>query len=120
MPNGKGSLECSYCTHWEGRSGGRGYSSAYEEGRCSLHRVTIASPLPEWIHRVCRDFSPDGEFARDNEWHDQGVDDVVATRLSWFGRDLEPNTLYGFAYNDPPGAWKVMDLPPAGEEPGTD
>ena len=116
MPNGKGSLECSYCLHWHAADGNRGHFYAYEDGFCTLHDVGIPGSRPDWIQRVCTDFSPDEEFARDNrvgQRSDQrDVDDVVAWRFSWLGPDVEADTLYGFNYNDPPNRWIIMTLPP--------
>ena len=117
MPNGKGSLECSYCLHWQALDGDRGHFYAYQDGRCTLHNVGIPGSLPEWIHRVCTDFSPSDEFAADNHVGEfspsRDVGEVVAWRLSWLGADIEPDTLYGFHYNDPSNRWVIKALPPA-------
>ncbi len=122
LPNGKGNLECSYCEHWQSVSGERGYFFAYKDGYCTLHEVSISGSLPNWIHRVCLDFSPAEEFAKDNqiglEWQPLTLDEVVAKRFTQMGISLSPNVLYGFFYSDPTHAWVIMNLPPAIESSG--
>lgn len=93
MPNGKGSLECCYCTHWQGEY--RGYEGAYEEGFCLHHRSTLPSTLNWWGHRVCSAFNADPSYERDSPTIS------VQTRFSWFGEELAPGILYVFPYNQP-------------------
>lgn len=119
LPNGKGNLECSYCEHWMGVSSERGYFFTYEDGYCALHQISIPSSLPDWVHRVCVDFSPDEEFAKDNqiglEWQPLTLSEVVAKRFTWMGISLSPNMLYGFFYSDPTRTWVIMKLSSAVE-----
>jgi hypothetical protein len=102
MPNGKGSLECCYCTHWRGEY--RGYDGAYEEGFCALHRSGLPSTADSWLHRVCSDFEPDTSYERDSPRVS------AEERFSWFGRKLEAGVLYAFPYNQPGALEELKDL----------
>ena len=50
MPNGKGSLECCYCVHWQGEY--QGYDGAYEEGFCGFHQNTLPSTIYQKGNRM--------------------------------------------------------------------
>ena len=101
MANGKGSLECCYCTYWQGQY--NGYDGAYEEGHCLRFNAPLPSTLSTWEHRVCASFSPGPEYERDSSIS-------VEERFSWFGKPLEPGVLYVFPYNDPPSIRKLVVL----------
>jgi hypothetical protein len=102
MPNGKGSLECCYCVHWQGEY--QGYDGAYEEGFCGFHQTTLPSTESTWTHRICSKFEPNTFFVKDTR------DISLAMRFGWFGIKLEDGVLYGFSYNQPDKIQKIKNL----------
>jgi hypothetical protein len=114
MPNGKGALECCYCSHFQSSSGCKGYDCAYEAGTCNHWKVEIPTTLPAWSHRICADFAPNEDYERHNrqmmKYHGQTTAESVSQRMSWFGIDLKPGVLYVFCYNQPPGIREMMKL----------
>ena len=114
MPNGKGALECWYCTHWE-PADDKVYSEPnYGQGRCRHWEVDIPEQEPPRRYRICANFSANSFFEQHNrgmiERHGGNVDDLVRERMSRFGIDLKPGVLYAFHYNDPPGIREMMKL----------
>src|SRR5262249_55035768 len=122
MPNGKGNLECCYCKYWRSESGYQGYDSAYEDGKCTYHQVDITGSLPQWVQRICQDFSPNQNFESDNlighPVQTQSLNQILEMRFSWFEIELEPNVLYGFDYPNPAGIRKLMEFPRLMRKPG--
>ena len=102
MPNGKGSLECCYCTHWRGEY--RGYDGAYEEGFCAYFRSALPATLDSWTHRICSEFTADPSYEIDSH----GI--APEERFSWFGMELKQGVLYGFCYNQPGALEELKDL----------
>lgn len=107
MPNGKGSLDCCYCVHFDGS----GYPDGHGEERfCSFHQVVLPKAKINYNNRVCCHFEP-------NQAYHQHVGlrqfFPLARRFAWFGIDLEPGVLYEFCYNQPPGITKsaVLRIP---------
>ena len=89
MPNGKGTLDCCYCTRF------RGNPWHHEPGHCEFHGVPIpSSPL----NRVCVHFEAGAAY-----YADQGAAETMppALRFTWFRQDLEAGVLYEFSYNTP-------------------
>lgn len=104
MPNGKGSLDCSYCAHFEGV----GYPDGFGEQRlCRFHETILPKPKDESNNRICGNFEPNEAFRADNPSHPFIT---VARRFAWFGIDLEPGALYEFCYNQAPGITKSAVL----------
>lgn len=102
MPNGRGQIDCSYCVHWQGEYAcGDGL---YEKGFCKLHKSEIPSTLPDWNHRVCRDFEPNSHFEKYVQYNS------LEDRLQGFERALKKNVLYEFPYNAPYLIDKLKDL----------
>ena len=124
MPNGKGALECCYCTHFQSQSGYEGYDCAYEAGICDHWQVEIPAAPRAGGHRICANFMPNESYKRHNrgmiERHGGNVEDAVQERMSWFGVDLEPGVLYAFCYNQPPEVKELMPLTEQASEPASD
>jgi hypothetical protein len=120
MPNGRGSLECCYCQHFQSDSGYEGYDAAYEEGHCRHWNVPIPTTLPSWGHRICADFAPNDGYERDNhsanEYHQRDTATSVKVRFSWFGFELKPGVLYRFGYNQPEKATEFIRLDAPAQE----
>lgn len=113
MPNGKGSLECSYCVNYRGNW--QGYDAAYERGVCTFHDAELPDTTAEWLHRICAAFSPNEFYFKDNpvfELEGSSKRITVEERFSWFERHLEQNVLYGFHYNDPGSANEILEFDP--------
>ncbi|MEW6737032.1 MAG: hypothetical protein AB1489_37445 [Acidobacteriota bacterium] len=101
MPNGKGSLECCYCIHWDGKY--QGYDGAYEEGTCKYFAALLPSTVNSWSHRICADFKPNASFEKESRIS-------YEERFSWFGIKLEPGVLYIFSYNQPADVKEFIHL----------
>jgi hypothetical protein len=104
MPNGKGSLDCCYCVHFDAE----GYPDGHGEERCCrFHESVLPKPQIEFNNRICGNFeASEAYFA-----HNRGRQFVtVARRFAWFGADLEPGVLYEFCCNEPPGITKSAVL----------
>jgi hypothetical protein len=114
MPNGRGALECCYCSHFQSSSGYQGYDCAYEAGTCNHWNVEIPAPPSPGDHRICADFAPNEDYEHHNrqmmEYHGQTTAESVKQRMSWFGIELKPGVLYVFCYNQPPGIEKMVAL----------
>ena len=107
MPNGKGSLDCSYCVHF----GGRSYPNDFGEERlCRFHETILPKPIAESNSRICGNFEPNEDYDADNP---NAQFCTLARRFAWFGIDLEPGVLYEFCYNEPPKIAKsaVLRIP---------
>lgn len=111
MPNGKGSLECCCCIHYEGQW--VGYDAYLEQGRCNYHKATLPSTTQTHGNRICSDFSPNEHYYAHNPLFEiRGVIKRITAeeRLSWFGKILEPGMLYVFHYNDPPSVREFLKI----------
>jgi hypothetical protein len=96
MPNGKGSLDCSYCAHFHGGS----YPREFGEPRlCRFHETILPKAQNEGNNRICGNFEPNEDYHTDNPYSQFFP---LARRFAWFGIDLEPGVLYEFCYNEPP------------------
>ena len=105
MPNGKGSLDCCYCVHFD-RS--QGYPDGFgEERMCHFHETVLPKAKVEHNNRICCHFEPNEGYWRDNPSHRFNT---VARRFAWFGTNMEPGVLFEFCYNDPPGITKTAVL----------
>jgi hypothetical protein len=107
MPNGKGSLDCSYCAHFDGG----GYPDGFGEQRlCRFHETILPKAKTESNNRICGNFEP-GDAYRAYISRHQFI--TTARRFAWFGIDLEPGVLYEFCYNEPPKITKsaVLRIP---------
>src|SRR6266446_229331 len=97
MPNGKGSLDCSYCIHFDGT----GYPDGHAEERlCRFHQTVLPKPKLAYHNRICGNFEPNESYGQHGSL---GQFFTLARRFAWFGTDLEPGVLYEFSYNHPPG-----------------
>jgi hypothetical protein len=95
MPNGKGSLDCSYCVHFAGQ----GYPDGHGEERlCRFHETLLPKAKLSDNNRICGNFEPTELYFVHNPSR-QFI--TVARRWAWFGIDLEPGILYEFGYNTP-------------------
>jgi hypothetical protein len=97
MPNGKGTLDCSYCVHFQGK----GYpDGCHEERRCRYHNSVLPKPKLPYHNRICCHFEPNEMY-----WEHNPLREFIPLlrRFAWFGADLEPGVLYEFSYNHPPG-----------------
>src|ERR1043166_4750918 len=104
MPNGKGSLDCCYCVHFDAQ----GYPDGHGEERlCRFHGVRLPKAKVEYHNRLCGNFEPNELYFAHNPLRQYFP---LARRFAWFGKDLEPGVLYEFAYNDPPGISKSAVL----------
>lgn len=91
MPNGRGQLECSYCTHY----GSQGHPSA-----CRRYQVRL--PLPEaGMHRICRGFSVSERAIA------SGHASCLAKQFSELQHSLRPGHLYVFPY---PSSDRARDM----------
>jgi hypothetical protein len=96
--NGRGKIDCVYCTHFIG-------DQQHEPARCRFH----GTALPEsQLNRICCHFEASPRFAEES-----GARILfcpVACQFAWFGADLEPGVLYEFPYSDPPDIKKLVVL----------
>lgn len=102
MPNGKGQIDCCYCVHFVSQY--EGSDAMYDEGNCLFHRRKIPSLLPEWRHRICKDFTPNRHFEKYLQYNS------LEQRFGWFETELEEKTLYEFHYNNHKDIKKLKDL----------
>jgi len=107
MPNGKGSLDCSYCKYFDGQ----GYpDGCHEERLCRFHETVLPQPKLPYHNRICGHFEPNESY-----WEHTPLRRffTLARRFAWFGTDLEPGVLYEFSYNHLPGITplKVLRIP---------
>lgn len=104
MPNGKGSLDCSYCVHFDatGNPGGHG-----EERLCRFHQTILPKAKVQANNRICGNFDASELYCAHNPLRQFCT---LARRFAWFGIDLEPGVLYEFCYNQPPGITKLAVL----------
>jgi hypothetical protein len=108
MPNGKGTLDCCYCVHFDRM---RGYPEGHGEERlCRFHQTVLPKAKVEANNRICGNFEPSELYYAHNPLR-QFI--TLARRFAWFGIDLEPGVLYEFCYNHPPGIAKsaVLRIP---------
>ena len=107
MPNGKGSLDCCYCIHFDAT----GYPDGHGEERlCRFHQTVVPKARVESNNRICGNFKPNGLYDAHSPLEQFFP---LARRFAWFGVDLEPGVLYEFSYNHPPGITKsaVLRIP---------
>jgi hypothetical protein len=107
MPNGKGSLDCSYCVHFDAM----GYPDGHGEERlCRFHQTVLPKAKVEPNNRICGNFEPSELYYAHNPSRQFFT---LARRFAWFGIDLEPGVLYEFCYNEPPKIRKsaVLRIP---------
>jgi hypothetical protein len=104
MPNGKGSLDCSYCVHFDSH----GYPDGHGEERyCRFHQTMLPKAKVETNNRICGNFQASELYYA----HRQSREFItLARQFAWFGTDLEPGVLYEFHYNQPPGITKTAVL----------
>ena len=104
MPNGKGTLDCCYCVHFDsdGYPGGHG-----EERLCRFHQTMLPKAKADYKNRLCGNFEPSELYFAHNPLRQYFT---LARRFAWFGKDLEAGVLYEFGYNDPPGITKLAVL----------
>ena len=95
MPNGKGTLDCSYCVHRRGWDWNP--HKFHAEFICGFHGVRVPPPKDETNNRICCHFEPSEEYVKDNP----SQFFTVNRRFGWFGCNLEPGVLYEFGYNEP-------------------
>jgi hypothetical protein len=86
MPNGKGTLGCTYCRHFAG-------------ARCTFHGVPIPPDAGGW-NTICISFDPSQLY-----WEHNAPYSPPARRFAWFGCDLEAGVLYRF----PDGVPKLIE-----------
>src|SRR3954470_24134832 len=104
MPNGKGSLDCCYCAHFDAQ----GYPDGFGEERlCRFHHTVLPKPRVEHNNRICGNFEPSELYYAHNPSREFVT---LSRRFAWFGIDLEPGILYEFCYNHPPGITKSAVL----------
>lgn len=104
MPNGKGSLDCCYCVHFDGK----GYPDGHGEERfCRFHETVLPKAKISYNNRICGNFEPNTAYLEHTSF---GQFFTLARRFAWFGTDLEPGVLYEFCYNQPPGITKSVVL----------
>ncbi|MDQ6785278.1 MAG: hypothetical protein M3033_00465 [Acidobacteriota bacterium] len=102
MPNGKGQLDCCYCTNWQSEY--QGSDGIYEKGFCKLYKSEIPMTLPSGTHRICLDFTP-------NQFYEKYAElNSIEQRFSRFETNLEKGILYGFPYNLPSNIVKIKNL----------
>jgi len=107
MPNGKGSLDCSYCVHFDAL----GYPDGHGEERlCRFHQTVLPKAKKDYHNRICGNFEPSELYYAHNPSRQFFT---LARRFAWFGIDFEPGVLYEFSYNHPPGITKsaVLRIP---------
>lgn len=90
MANGKGSLDCRYCMHFDHSTG----------DFCRFHGRNLPPPKRVQNNRICCNFEPNSNYDRDNP---QPQFMPLVRRFAWFGTDLQPGVLYEFTYNQPDG-----------------
>ena len=104
MPNGKGSLDCSYCVHLDAE----GYPDGHAEERlCRFHETVLPKPKGEYNNRICCNFEPNELYFAHNPSRQFFP---LARRFAWFAIDLEPGVLYEFCYNMPAAISKTTVL----------
>src|SRR6266446_7391128 len=104
MPNGKGSLDCSYCIHFDGT----GYPDGHAEERlCRFHQTVLPKPKVEYHNRICGNFKPNELCFAHNPSRQFFP---LARRFAWFSTDLDPGVLYEFCYNTPSAISKTAVL----------
>ena len=99
MANGRGSLECCYCIHYNGYWSG--YDAVHEAGYCLHHDAVLPSTVRTQLNRICRDFEPnDAYWAHHPEHELDGIAQRMnpARQFSWFGTELRSGILYVFDY----------------------
>lgn len=117
MPNGKGSLDCCYCVHFDGT-----YPEGHGQERlCRFHQTIVPKGKDPTNNRLCGNFTANEIYYAHETWHQFFP---LARRFAWFGIDLEPGVLYEFCYNVPKeivksavlripdyhnGTWKMPD-----------
>lgn len=107
MPNGRGSLDCCYCVHFEGT----GYPDGHgEERRCHFHQTVLPKATADYLNRICCHFDPNETYELHNGL---GQFAPLVRRFAWFGVDLEPGVLYEYSYPHPPSIaqLKVLRIP---------
>jgi hypothetical protein len=105
LPNGKGSLDCSYCSYF---AGGDGYPEGFgEQHLCRFHAQILPPANNGNSNRICGNFEPNAGYLRDNRYPQFFT---LARRFAWFGINMEPGTLYQFQYNYPPGITELSVL----------
>jgi hypothetical protein len=107
MPNGRGSLDCSYCVHFDGM----GYPDGHGEERlCRFHQTVIPKAKFEPNNRICGNFEPSEVYYAHNPSRQFFT---LARQFAWFGIDMEAGVLYEFCYNQPAGITKsaVLRIP---------
>ncbi len=106
MPNGKGSLECCCCVHYQGEW--TGYDAFGELGWCNYHKAELPASLS---NRICSNFSADENYYRYNSVFEfDGVKKRITPeeRFSWFSIDLTFGILYTFNYHDPKSIREIL------------
>lgn len=104
MPNGKGSLDCSYCVHFDAP----GYPEGHGEERlCRFHETVLPKPKAEYKNRICANFEPSELYFAHNPSRQFFT---LARRFARFGIDLEAGVLYEFGYNQPENITKTAVL----------
>src|SRR6266851_2895303 len=104
MANGRGSLECCYCTFYRCHNPvWFDHDAAREAGECLLHHVALPATTATGLHRGCRDFRPTELFAQESI-------PSVEERFARFHLDLAPGVLYGYDYNAPEEAHAIASL----------
>lgn len=94
MPNGKGSLDCCYCTYFKCANNLEGYQdAAYETGWCCKNLVTIPESKTAY-NRICAQFYPNKSYSNDTRLS-------FEHRFALFEKQLDPKFLYYFPYNLP-------------------
>jgi hypothetical protein len=103
MANGKGSLDCCYCIHFDAT----GVADGWQQARlCKFHQKVLPVPTAH-CNRICCHFEPNSAYFEDNPaWPLV----PVACRFALFGMDLDPGVLYEFSYTDPSGAKPIAVL----------
>ncbi len=107
MPNGKGSLDCCYCVHFDAN----GYPDGHGAERlCRFHQTVLPKGKVEHHNRICGNFQPDELYYAHNPNRQFCP---LLRKFAWFGIDLEPGVLYEFGYNQPKGITKsaVLRIP---------
>ncbi len=100
MPNGKGSLDCCYCVHFDAE----GYPYGHGEERlCRFHQTVLPKAKVEGNNRICGNFEPSELYFAQSPLRQ-------FITVAWFGTDLEPGVLNEFCYNHPPGITKSAVL----------
>jgi hypothetical protein len=95
MPNGKGTLNCCYCVHYE--NSGKFFPSFGIQGFCRFHKKDIPLPKGEYMNRICCHFEANNDYWLDNP----GKFCPPARIFAWFGIDMKPGALYAFDHDDP-------------------